>query len=104
MINMIMIEEIHHLKNQEEEKEFIQMNKFLVHLFQCPKSKTTNNTRDRNLIGKINFIYIYLFNFVIFLFNLYSNFIYFYNYLSYGIFIHFFILIFFTYGYYYVLT
>lgn len=53
MINMIMIEEIHHLKNQEEEKEFIQMNKSLVHLFQCPKSKTTNNTRDRNLIGKI---------------------------------------------------
>ena len=53
MINMIMIEEIHHLKNQEVEKEFIQMNKFLVHLFQCLKSKNTNNTRDRNLIGKI---------------------------------------------------
>lgn len=53
MINMFMIEEIHPLKNQEEEKEFIQMNKFLVHLFQCLKFKTTNNTRDRNLIGKI---------------------------------------------------
>jgi hypothetical protein len=49
-----MIEEIHHLKNQEEDKEFIQMIKFPVHLFQCLKFKIiNNNTKDRNLIGKI---------------------------------------------------